>query len=121
MANDVKSKVILGIDVNEFRQGIQKVDSSIKTMSRQFQNLGGVIGAAFVIGKIQAFSSEALTLGLRMETVRKAFYKLNTEADLDRLRGAVRGTISDLDLMRRANQAANIGISMDTLATTLKV
>lgn len=58
MANDVKSKVILGLEVNEFRKGIQKVDSSLKKMSRQFQNLGGLIGASFAVSHIQQFGKE---------------------------------------------------------------
>ena len=48
---DVRSKVVLGIDVNEFRRGITQVDSSIKGISKQFQNLGGIIGASFAVPK----------------------------------------------------------------------
>lgn len=120
MAKDVRSNVILGIDVNEFRRGITQVDSSLRRIHGQFQNLGGVIGASFAVAKIQAFTSEAIDLGVQLEGVKAAFEKLNTEADLERLRGAVKGTVSDLEIMKQANQAASVGIGMDTLATTMQ-
>lgn len=120
MANDIRSKVVLGIDVNEFRRGITQVDSSLKRLHGQFQNLGGVIGATFVVSKIQDFGREALQLGMQMEGVKAAFDKLNNESDLDTLRESVRGTISDLKLMQEANKAASVNIGMDTLATTMQ-
>jgi hypothetical protein len=120
MAQDVRSKVILGIDVNEFRRGISQVDASIKRISGQFQNLGGIIGASFAVSRIQQFASEAIDLGLKAEGIRDTFQKMNDPMALAELRMAVRGTVSDLELMRRANQAASVNIGMDTLATTLK-
>ena len=120
MAQDVRSKVILGIDVNEFRRGIAQVDASIKKISGQFKNLGGVIGASFAVSHIQQFASEAIDLGLKAEGISATFNKLNDPMALAELRMAVRGTVSDLELMRRANQAASVNIGMDTLATTLK-
>lgn len=120
MAKDVRSNVILGIDVNEFRRGITQVDSSLRRIHGQFQNLGGVIGASFAVAKIQAFTSEAIDLGVQLEGVKAAFEKLNTEADLDRLRTAVKGTVSDLEIMKQANQAASVNIGMETLATTMQ-
>jgi len=120
MAQDVRSKVILGIDVNEFRRGIAQVDASIKKISGQFQNLGGLIGASFAVSRIQQFASEAIDLGLKAEGIRNTFQKMNDPMALAELRMAVRGTVSDLELMRRANQAASVNIGMDTLATTLK-
>ena len=120
MAQDVRSKVILGIDVNEFRRGISQVDASIKRISGQFQNLGGLIGASFAVSRIQQFASEAIDLGLKAEGIRDTFQKMNDPMALAELRMAVRGTVSDLELMRRANQAASVNIGMDTLATTLK-
>lgn len=120
MAKDVRSNVILGIDVNEFRRGIGQVDSSLRRIHGQFQNLGGVIGASFAVAKIQAFTSEAIDLGVQLEGVKAAFERLNTEADLDRLRSAVKGTVSDLEIMKQANQAASVNIGMETLATTMQ-
>ena len=65
--SDVRSKVVLGIDVNEFRRGITQVDSSIKGISRQFQNLGGIIGASFAVGHIINFGKEAVKMASEFE------------------------------------------------------
>lgn len=108
------------MDVNEFRKGIQKVDSSIKSISRQFQNLGGLIGASFAVSHIQQFAQESINLGMQLEGIQSTFRKLNDPSTLSDLRNAVKGTVSDLELMRRANQAASVNISMETLAGTLQ-
>ena len=47
MAGNIARKVILGIDVSQFRKGITQVDAQMKGMSRQMNNLGGLIGATF--------------------------------------------------------------------------
>lgn len=110
MANDVRSKVVLGIDVNEFRRGITQVDSSIKGISKQFQNLGGIIGASFAVSQIQAFASEALDLAMKAQGIETAFNRIGNEINMDNLRSAVQGTVSDLELMRQAVTAEKLGI-----------
>lgn len=110
MANDVRSKVVLGIDVNEFRRGITQVDSSIKGISKQFQNLGGIIGASFAVSQIQAFTSEALDLATKAQGIETAFNRIGNEINMDNLRKAVQGTVSDLELMRQAVTAEKLGI-----------
>ena len=63
MANDVTSKVLLGLDAKEFRRGIQQVDAKLKETSKLFGNLGQAIGAAFIVGQVQAFAAETIKLG----------------------------------------------------------
>ena len=110
MANDISSKVILGIDTNEFRRGISQVDNSIKGISKQFQNLGGIIGASFAVSQIQAFASEALDLAMKAQGIETAFQRIGNEANMLNLREAVQGTVSDLELMRQAVTAQKLGI-----------
>jgi hypothetical protein len=55
MANDVTSKVLLGLDAKEFRRGIQQVDAKLKETSKLFGNLGQAIGAAFRRGTNTSF------------------------------------------------------------------
>jgi len=107
---DVRSKVVLGIDVNEFRRGITQVDSSIKGISKQFQNLGGIIGASFAISKLQEFGSEALDLAMKAQGIETAFERIGNAANMVELRNAVKGTVSDLELMRQAVTAEKLGI-----------
>ena len=120
MANDVTSKVILGLDPSEFRRGIQQVDAKLKETTKLFNNLGQVIGASFAVAAIQQFASESIALARQAEGVRAAFYNLNNPQVLDNLRAAVKGTVSDLELMKSANQAAAIGIEMNDLAKVMQ-
>jgi len=108
--SDVRSKVVLGIDVNEFRRGITQVDSSIKGISKQFQNLGGIIGASFAVSQIQQFASESLDLAMKAEGIETAFQRVGNAANMQELRQAVQGTVSDLELMRQAVTAQKLGI-----------
>ena len=110
MAQDIRSKVVLGIDVNEFRRGITQVDSSIKGMSKQFQDLGGLIGATFAVSQIQQFASESLDLAMKAEGIATAFERIGNEANMAELRKSVQGTVSDLELMRQAVTAEKLGI-----------
>ena len=120
MANDVTSKVILGLDPSEFRRGIQQVDAKLKETTKLFNNLGQVIGASFAVAAIQQFASESIALAREAEGVRTAFNNLNSPQVLDNLRAAVKGTVSDLELMKSANQAAAIGIEMNDLAKVMQ-
>ena len=117
---DVRSKVVLGIDVNEFRRGITQVDSSIKGISRQFQNLGGVIGASFAVSHIQQFTVEAVKLGSELTQVTQGFKRFGTATDISNLRKSTRGLVSDLELMKVTVQAGNFGIPIKDMGNLLE-
>jgi hypothetical protein len=80
MANDVTSKVLLGLDAKEFRRGIQQVDAKLKETSKLFGNLGQAIGAAFIVGQVQAFAAETIKLGSELQTVGRGG-KMGTAVD----------------------------------------
>ena len=117
--SDVRSKVVLGMDVNEFRQGITQVDNSIKGISKQFQNLGGLIGASFVVSKVTDFANECLDLAMKAEGIEVAFARIGNELNMQELRSAVQGTVSDLELMRQAVTAEKLGIPIQEFTTYL--
>ena len=120
MANDVKSKVILGLEVNEFRKGIQKVDSSLKKMSRQFQNLGGLIGATFAVSQLQQFGKEAIQLSGQLEKAAAGFARFGEEADLQMMRKQTRGLVTDIELMQQTVKGANLGIPFRDMGVLLE-
>ena len=120
MANDVKSKVILGLEVNEFRKGIQKVDSSLKKMSRQFQNLGGLIGATFAVSQLQQFGKEAIQLSGQLEKAAAGFARFGEEADLQMMRKQTRGLVTDIQLMQQTVKGANLGIPFRDMGVLLE-
>jgi hypothetical protein len=120
MANDVTSKVILGLDPSEFRRGIQQVDAKLKETSKLLGNLGQLIGASFAVSHLQAFTSEAIQLGSQLETVSKGFARFGDPAQLAQLRKATRGLVTDLDLMKATVMAGNFGIPIEQLGGLLE-
>jgi hypothetical protein len=107
---DTTANVFLGLNVNEFRKGIQQVDSSLKGMSQQLNNLGGLIGASFAVSHIQQFAQESVDLALKAQGVAAAFERIGNEANLQQMRSQIKGTVNDLDLMQQAVKAENLGI-----------
>lgn len=107
---DTTANVFLGLNVNEFRKGIQQVDSSLKGMSSQLTNLGGLIGASFAVSQIQQFAKESVDLALKAQGVAAAFERIGNEANLQQMRSQVKGTVNDLNLMQQAVKAENLGV-----------
>jgi len=119
MANDVTSKVIFGLDPSEFRRGIQQVDAKLKETAGLFDNLGKAIGAAFVVGHVQAFAIEAMRLGDQLTKVSQGFARFGGEANLEQLRQSTRGLVSDLELMKTATKAGTFGIGIGEMGQLL--
>ena len=95
-------------------------DSFSKTenaLSGVFTRLGGVIGGAFAIERIMAFTDEAVRLAGVAEGVRAAFESLDKPGLLDDLKRATRGTVTEVDLMRQAVRAKNFKVPLSQLAT----
>jgi hypothetical protein len=119
MANDVTSKVLLGLDAKEFRRGIQQVDAKLKETSKLFGNLGQAIGAAFIGTQIQAFIVDAVRLGDQLTKVSQGFSRFGGEANLEQLRQSTRGLVSDLELMKSATKAGTFGIGIGEMGQLL--
>ena len=117
---DATSKVILGMDVREFRKGIAQVDNSIKSISRKFNNLGGIIGATFVVSGLQRFSAEAIELNSQLTKASAGFKRFGDEADLEEMRQSTRGLVTDLELMQQSVKGANLGIPLRDMGTLLE-
>lgn len=107
----------LGLDSKEFEQGIEKSKQKTNTFAESFKKIGGIIGGAFAVQRIIAFGKELLNLSGQIEGVRSAFMKMSDEATLNKLKDATKGTVSELDLMKRAVQAQNLGLPIKNLAS----
>jgi hypothetical protein len=117
---DVTSKVLLGLDADGFRRGIQQVDAKLKETSKLMGNLGQLIGASFAVSKIQAFTAEAIQLGSQMETVGKGFARFGDASTLADLRKSTRGLVTDLELMKATVMAGTFGIPIEQLGHLLE-
>ena len=115
---NIARKVILGIDVSQFRKGITKVDAQMKGLSKQMNNLGGLIGATFAVAIVGDFVMESIKLNSELKKAEAGFKRIGASSgDLDRLRNATNGLVSDVTLMQKTTQAANFGIPVEKLAT----
>ena len=115
---NIARKVILGIDVSQFRKGITKVDAQMKGLSKQMNSLGGLIGATFAVAVVGDFVMESMKLNSELKKAEAGFKRIGASSgDLDRLRNATNGLVSDVTLMQKTTQAANFGIPVEKLAT----
>lgn len=105
----------LGLQKGEFDKGIDDAKRKTSAFGSAMGKIGGMIAGVFAVGQIVQFGKEVFNIATQAEGVQTAFYKIGSARDLDRLRDSVRGTVSDLDLMKRAVQAQNFGIPVQEL------
>jgi len=81
-------------------------------------SLGKAIIGAFAIQRIISFARESAKLNAQFQGIERAFKKLdNSVKILNEMRKATRGTVSELELMRKAVQAKNLGVPIEQLGT----
>lgn len=123
MANSFigRIKVLLGMDTGEFKKGVQQGKKEMSGFQKWSKGWAGqmvsTLGAAFAFNKIKDFAVEAVKLAGQMEGVSNAFKKLNQTGLLDELRASTKGTVSDLNLMKQAVSAKNLGLPIEQLGT----
>jgi hypothetical protein len=123
MANSVLAKMAVLISANtaEFARAMQKSHKDLSTFISRVETLAGTMGVAFGVQQIAAFGLEVTKLAGEAEGVRAAFERLPESTKLmQELKRATGGTVSELELMKRAVQASNFGISLQALPKLLE-
>jgi hypothetical protein len=120
MADQIISRLLLGLDTREFRNGIRNADRELQSFSKNIQNIGNLIGASFAVSVIQDFTLEAVKLGDQLTAAEQGFRRFGDAADLDELRKSTQGVVTDLQLMQQAIQAGNFGIPIKELGNLFK-
>jgi hypothetical protein len=115
MADQIISRLLLGLDTREFRNGIRNLDRDLQGFSKNIQNLGGFIGATFAVGVIQEFTMEAVKLGDQLAAAEQGFQRFGNAADLEKLKASTKGMVSEVKLLQQAIQAGNFGIPIQEL------
>lgn len=108
---------------DEMKGKINAVDDAQKKMSSTKGFFSGVFWANMAtqaIGTLKNMAKQSIDLALQAEGVKRAFDRINQPGLLDNLRKATKGTVSDLDLMKRAVQANNFQIPLEKLGTLLQ-
>jgi hypothetical protein len=113
-------RVSLGLDNSKFKAGLKTSEKQTKsfgkTMSGVFANLGIALG----LREILRVGAEMVKLAGEAEGVERAFDRIGGAKVFDSLKTATRGTVSNLELMRKAVMAQNLGVPVEKLAKLLE-
>jgi hypothetical protein len=107
----------LGLKSDDFDKGIDKAKNKTNAFANGMKKIGGMIAAAFAVERVAAFVGELTKLSGEAEGVRAAFERINGGRYLDEMKQATAGTVSELELMKRAVSANNLGIPIENLAS----
>ena len=114
-----KLKWLLWADAVKFKEGLNKAKKDLggfqKSAESTFKNFAVSLGAALSVGAIANFTKELTRLSGEVEGVATAFSKIGSSGDLQILRNSVKGTVSDLQLMKMAVSANVLGLPVKDL------
>lgn len=123
-------------EAEQLRQQIGRVEQELRNtgdsgsritnaIGLQFKNLRnqiggfvlGFVGVQAALGRINRELSEGIADAKQFDGVQQAFERLNRPDLLNNLRAATKGTVQDLELMKAAVNAENLGVGVQNLAT----
>lgn len=112
-------KWLLWADAKKFKEGLNTAKKDLggfqKSAEGTFKNFASAMGAAISIAAVANFTKELVRLSGEVEGVATAFSKIATQSDLQGLRNQVKGTVSDLQLMKMAVSANTLGLPVKEL------
>ncbi len=125
---DRASRPIMAVagQVGAFGRQIETMGCKVEDADKRFIDFNRVLETATgmilrdVINSITQATVEAVNLGAQIDTLRASFTRLTTAAgstrlNLERLRAATQGTVSDIDLLTQANRALSMELPVDSL------
>jgi len=118
-------------DLDKLAKRVDKVDARRKKtqdgfknmssgMADSFKKVGAALGVAFGGREVLRFTTDAIKLAAASEGIERAFKRIGSPQLLKDLRAATRGTVSDLDLMKKAVQASNFKVPLQDLSKLFK-
>lgn len=96
---------------------LKKQEQEVSGLGTKFKAIGAAIGVAFATRQIIDFTKKAIILAQEVRGVEKAFNKIDDPGLLNNLRNATQGAVSDLELMKSAVNAKNLGVPIEKLGT----
>jgi hypothetical protein len=121
--NSVLAKMVVELSANtaKFTKSMHATQKSFADFTGGLTKLAGAVGIAFSVKEIAQFGLELGKLSGQAEGVRAAFERLpESEQLMKNLKEATGGTVSELELMKRAVQANNFEISLAALPRLLE-
>jgi len=114
-------RVLMTLNNKNFSQGLKKSQSEVKEFNLNIGKLGQGIATAFSVAVLIQWGQELAKLNRDIYNSEIAFNRLTDGyLDLNRLREATGGMVSDLKLMQQTVQALNLGLRRSDLATFFK-
>jgi len=112
-----KLTVEIGAKVDGLKSGLNKGKRELNLFGGQVKRIGALIAGAFTISKLASFTFEVSRLAGEAEGVSNAFKRIANQNTMDELKRATRGTVSELELMKRTVQASNFQLPIEQLAS----
>lgn len=113
--------VELGLKKDKYDKGMEDANKAPQKLNSFFGGLGAGIVTAFAgvatISALTSFTKQVVGIASQAEAVRKAFQRIDGDKYLQGLRDATRGTVTDLELMKRAVMAENFQIPLEQLGS----
>jgi hypothetical protein len=118
MASSTKQLIVeIGAKIDKLEAGLNKAETKVSKFGNVVNKIGVLIAGAFAVSRIAAFTAECSKLAAVSEEVEAGFYRLNNAGTLKKLRDAVSGTVSDLNIMKATVKAESFGVPLKSLAT----
>jgi hypothetical protein len=117
----VSLTALLKLNNSAFKKGLGNSKKELNKFGKSVKNIGGVLAGAFTTRALVNFTAEAVKLASVMEGVERAFMRIQPSVDfMNQLQDATAGTVSELQLMRRAVMASNFNIPLKELSSLLE-
>ena len=109
--------VKLKLNNSQYNKELKESGKKTSMFGDGVKKIGGLIAGAFAVQQVVAFGKELLELGGIAEGVRSAFVRIGGMEVLEDLKDATKDTVSELELMKRAVSAQNLGLPIEKLAS----
>ena len=123
MANDTKQiKILINAEVKKAIDDFKKLEAQKKKnkkevgeLGKAFKTMAGTLAVAFSGQQLASFATQSVQVSAKIRTMERSFHSLGksigtNDKSLDKLRGALNGTMTDTELMEQANNAMLLGI-----------
>jgi hypothetical protein len=108
--------VKLRLDNKQYNSELNESKKKTSAFGKGVGKIGGLIAGAFAVSQIVSFGKELVMIGGVAEGVREAFNRMASDNTLKDLQEATAGTVGELELMKRAVSAKNLGLPIEDLA-----
>lgn len=112
-------------DDKDFQNALKKSDKSMVGFASKMKTYGPMIGAAFGAAAAGAVAY-SLKIGVQHDQLKRGFHSLaasqGKDADMyiKKLKEMSHGTVSELKIMQKANQAMLLGLDLDTITKMME-